>query len=176
MALNNDAVLSISTAKFYTATTGTEVGESAGWEEMGHTSIDSVLAFESEGGDTNTLGSLQVKQLRTSRTPIVDHFRVDLQQFDEGGLKLYFGSNATTGADGMLEVPANPVPTTKAWKMVAVDGEREFVVYAPKAEIFRAEGASFSNEEALSTLPLSVRPLSVSDDAAPYKLTVLGAA
>lgn len=175
MALNNEAVLSISTAKFYTAVVGTAPEAAVGWEEMGHTSIDQVVAFETEGGEVTTLGSLQVKQLRTSRTPIVDSFRVDLQQFDEAGLKLFFGSNAVKNAAGQLEVPETPIPTTKAWKMVAVDGDREFILHAGKAEIFRAEGASFSNDEALSTLPLSIRPLSSGAGASPYSLTVLGA-
>lgn len=176
MPQNDAATLSVATAKFFVATVGTAYGAESGWTEIGHTSIDNVIGVNSEGGDVTTLGTLQKKQLRTSREDTIDTFRIDLQQWDLASLKLYFGTNLTVVETDLQGVPSKPVPTTTAWKMVAQDGTNEFGIYAPKAEIFRGDTFSLSNEEALSSLPVDVRPLQYNENVWAYALTPLGSA
>lgn len=177
MALIDDAVLSAGTARFYTAPVGTAYAAPTGWEEIGHTSLDNVVGVNSEGGDVTTLGTLQKKQLRTTRSPIIDRFRVDLQQWDEAGLKLYHGSNMEEVETGtLLGAPVEPIPTTCAWKMVVSDAGAEFGIYAAKAEIFRGDAMEISNDEGLSTLPLDVQPLQYLTNKWAYAVTPLGTA
>lgn len=177
MALTDEATLVIGNARFYTAVTGTAAPEDldapgSPWVEIGHTSIDNVMGMESEGGEVTTLGTLQKRQLRNVRASRTDKFRVDLQQFDEDGLKLFYGSNAAV-VGGMIQVPDEPLPTTCAFLMVAFDGENEFAVHAPKAEIFRADNMELGDTESLATLPLEVTPLADGTNKWTYQLSAL---
>src|SRR5699024_9397755 len=74
VALNNDATLVVKTGRFYIAPVGTEAptnltapGEP--WEELGHTSVEDILSWATEGGEATTLGSLQSPSLRTTSSP-----------------------------------------------------------------------------------------------------------
>ena len=164
MALDNDATLIVSGGFYYRAPTGTAFPADlddvdAPWVNLGHTSLEDILSISSEGGEPTVLGTLQNKQLRTTRTPRTETFSFVLQQFDEDALKLFFGSNATTGVDGTLQVPTNPTPTTAAFLAVFQDSGNRFAIYAPRAEIFRGEDMELSDTESFAGLPLAVTPL-----------------
>jgi hypothetical protein len=146
------------------------------WEAIGHTSLDEVISFTSEGGEATTVGTLQNKQLRTTYTTRTETINITLQQWDESGLKLYYGSNATVGTNGEIQVPINPTPTTVSFLAVFIDGENQFAVYAPKVEIFRADDIAVADTESLAGLPLSVKPLIHSTNEWAYAVTPVGGA
>ena len=164
MALTDTATLVIGTAHYFVATTGTAKptdakNPGASWEEIGHTDLESILTMETEGGERRVLGTLQKKTLRTTTSSQTDSFSLTLQQWDEAGLKLYYGSNATVGPDGAVRVPSKPEPTEKAFYAVFWDGDQYVDLYAAKSEISRAETIDFADTENLAGLPLSIQPL-----------------
>jgi hypothetical protein len=179
VALDPTATLVIGTGRFYTAPSAGQAlpadlaAPTTPWVEVGNTSLDDIIAFSSEGGDATTLGTLQAKSLRTTYAPRVESFTINLQQFDQASLKLYYGSNASV-VSGMVQVPASPTPTTCAFLAVFIDGANKFAIYAPKAEIFRADDLAVSDAESLVSLPLSVKPLVYSTNTWTYSVTALG--
>ena len=177
MALKDDATLAIGSAHFYTAPVGTAYNAATGWTEIGHTSLEDILALNSEGGEVTTLGTLQKKQLRNTRTPYIDRFRVVIQQWDIDPLKLYFGSNGellTGDNEDLFGVPVEALSTLAAWKMVAKDAGAEFCLYAPKADILRGDDPDFGSEDALANLPIDVQPLQYKENKWAWALTPLG--
>lgn len=188
MALNDSATLNIGTGHLWLATSGTaapadfrdpnpEDPNPLVWTEIGHTSQDDIISITSEGGETTVLGTLQSPSLRTSTAARTEAFTFNLAQWDEDSLKLYFGSNATIQnsgrADGLMAVPSKPVPTEKAFLAVYQDGSANFVIYAPKAEIVRADDMSLADTTSLATLPIKVTPLAMSGED-PYYVLPLG--
>jgi hypothetical protein len=185
MALVDDATLVIGSGNYYIAAYNavTPVAMPAdlsapgvSWESIGHTSLDEVISFTSEGGEATTVGTLQNKQLRTTYTTRTETINLTLQQWDESGLKLYYGSNASIGSNGEVQVPVNPTPTTVSFLAVFEDGDNRFAVYAPKVEIFRADDIAVADTESLAGLPLSVKPLVHSTNDWTFAVTPLGAA
>lgn len=178
MALNDAATLVINTGNYLTAPVGTAMpldltAPTTPWENVGHTSLADIFSITSEGGDATVIGTLQNKSLRTTYSTRTESMAVVLQQFDEAGLKLYYGSNAPTLADGSIGVPINPTPTVSAFLAIFIDGENVFAFYAPKAEIFRSDDLSLSDTESLAGLPLAVKPMIHSTNTWTYAVTPL---
>lgn len=178
MALNDDATLLVQTGHFYKAPVGTalpadlsDFSTASDWAEIGHTSLSSIIQFASDGGDETTLGTLQNKALRVSRSPRTESFTFTLEQWDQEALQLYYGSNATVGSDGQLTVPTNPIPTSCAFVAVFEDSGRYFAVYAPKCEIFRGDDMEISDTETLAGLSLKVTPLVYQTNTFAYTVT-----
>lgn len=172
MALNNDAVVKISTAHFYTAEVGTPV-PSGGvvdtpWEEMGHTPLTDILSIAFEGGEVTTLGSLQNPELRTARTPRTATVNMSLLQWDAPGKKLFLGANAMTDSEGRIGPAANPTPTTTAVYILIEDGDNYMDIVFPKAEIIGTGDLSLADTESLAALPLAITPLRADSDTAPF--------
>jgi len=164
MALTNDAVLKVGTGHFYTAPVGTAIpadlrNPGGAWAHMGHTSVADILSAASEGGETTTLRSLQNATLRTTTAARTEAFVMNLLQFDEASLKLYYGSNAAVDGSGYVQIPANPVATEVAWLVVFYDGQTTAGVYAPKASILRNTDLTVADTENLVQLPVKVTPL-----------------
>lgn len=180
MATNDDAVLTVGTGNFFTAPVDTALpidllAPGVAWEGVGHTSLDNIFSVASDGGDPTTIGTLQNKSLRTKYSPRTETFSIVLQQFDTAGLKLYYGSNATVELDGTVGVPAtDPVPTTKAFLAIFIDGTNVFAFYAPKAEIYRNDDLSIADTESLAGLPLGVKPMISGTNTWAYAVTPLG--
>jgi hypothetical protein len=179
MSLNDNATLVIGSGNFFTAPVGTELPTDllapvSPWENVGHTSLEDIFGISSEGGDATTLGTLQNKSLRTKYSPRTETMAFTLQQFDTKGLKLFYGSNAPTLANGLVGVPQNPEVTTCAFLAVFVDGDNHFAFYCPKAEIYRADDMSLSDTESLAGLPLGVKPLVLGANEYTYAVTPLG--
>ena len=177
MAINNAAVLKPNTAHFYTAPEGTALpvdlrAPDVAWTHMGHTSLESILAATSEGGDQTILGSLQNKSLRTSTSQRTETFAVNLLQLDIEAVKLYFGSNATVDGTNskVVHIPADPTPSTVAWLCVLYDGTNDAGFYAAKAEVIRGEDLSISDTESLTQLPVRITPLVVDGATSAYSL------
>jgi hypothetical protein len=179
MAINDDATLVIGAGNYFTAPVDTPLptdltAPDAVWENVGHTSLEDIFSISSDGGEATVIGTLQNKSLRTSYSTRTETMTFTLQQFDEDSLRLYYGANATIGANGELQVPANPKPTVAAFLVVFIDGDHVFAFYAPKAEIYRADDLSISDTESLAGLPIGVKPLVSGTNAYTYAVTPLG--
>lgn len=179
MAINDNAVLTVDAGNYFTAPVGTALPANllvpdAAWSNVGHTSLEDILSITSEGGEATVIGTLQNKSLRTKYSARTETIAISIHQFDTPGLKLFFGSNAPTLANGLVGVPTNPVPTTCAFLAVYVDGENVFAIWAPKVEIYRADDLSAADSESLVALPLGVKPLQYNTNNYTYALTPLG--
>lgn len=183
MALNDLATLVIGAGNYFTATYSAVSpvvlpadlsAPGVAWTPVGHTSLEEIFNISSEGGDATTIGTLQSKNLRTTYSPRTETITFTLQQFDEAALKLYYGSNATIGSAGEVQVPSSPAPTVCSFLAVFVDGENHFAIYAPKAEIYRADDLSANDAESLAGLPLAVKPLVHGANTWTYAVTPLG--
>lgn len=172
MALDNDAVLKISTAHFYTAPVGTPIPSggtvSEPWEEMGHTPLTDILAIAFEGGDVSTLGSLQNPELRTARTPRTATVNMSILQWDKPGRLLYLGANAMEDSAGRLGPAANPDPTKTSVYILIEDGSNFMDIVFPSTEIIGAGDLSLADTESLAALPLAITPLRRDANTAPY--------
>lgn len=181
MSVNDDATLVIGAGNYFTAPVDTALpadltAPGVAWTNVGHTSLEDIFAISSEGGDATTIGTLQNKSLRTKYSARQETMTFTLQQFDAASLKLYYGSNATVGTAGEIQVPSDPTPTTTAFLVVFTDGANIFAFYAPKAEIYRNDDLSLSDTESLAGLPLGVKPLISGSNTWTYAVTPLDAA
>lgn len=179
MAKNDAATLVIGSGNYFTAPVDTPLPTdlkaiTTPWETVGHTSLEDIFSITSEGGEPTVIGTLQNKKLRTVYSDRTETMAVVLQQFDQAGLKLYYGSNAPVLPDGTIGVPANPTPTVAAFLAVFIDGDNVFAFYAPKAEIYRNDDLSFSDTESLAGLPLGIKPLQSGSNNWTYAITPLG--
>ena len=179
MSVKDDATLVIGAGNYFTAASGTALpadltAPGVAWENIGHTSLEDVIAFASEGGDATTLGTLQKKVLRTKYSPRSETMKINLQQFDTASLKLYYGSNAIVTADGLVGPHQDPQPTNKAYLAIFVDDENIFAIYAPDAEFFRADDVAVTDTESLVSLPINVKPVVYSTNTYAFAVTPLG--
>jgi hypothetical protein len=180
VALNDNATLVIGSGNYLTAPVGTDLPDdllvpTSPWSAVGHTSLEDILSISSEGGEATTIGTLQNKSLRTKYSARTETIALTLQQFDIAGLKLYYGANAPVLANGTVGVPTEPTPTVAAFLAVFVDGENYFAIYAPKAEIYRADDISIGDTESLAGLPIGVKPIALGSNTYTYAITPLGA-
>lgn len=174
MAMSDSSVLKVGNGHFYTAEIGTErpvdlLDLGAAWEHMGHTSLEDILSSSIEGGDRTQLGSLQKRNLKTSIAGRTESFQINLLQFDDDSLKLYYGENTVLLPNGDVEVPETPVAAERAWLFLFFDGARVGGIYAPKASFIAAESFSISDTESLTSLPLTVTPLQHGTGNSPYR-------
>lgn len=179
MALIDTATLVIGAGNYFLAPVGTDKPADLSaiatpWDNIGHTSIEDIIGFASDGGEATVLGTLQNAALRTSYSTRTESFSITVQQFDEDSLKLYFGSNSTVDVAGdWMAVPNKPAPTVMAFLAVYVDGENIFAIYAPKAEILRGDDIDFKDTTSLAGLPLKVTPVVHGTNPGPYYVTPL---
>lgn len=183
MTTNDDAVLLPTTGHYYKAPVGTKIKKSdllnppAPWVELGHTSIEDLLSITSEGGEATVLGTLQNKNLRTKYSTRTETMTFTLLEFDEEGLRLYYGKNAenlTGDSEGFLAVPGDPTPTDAAFLVTFEDGDNVFGFWAPKTEILRGDDLDLADTENFAGLPLAVRPLNLGTNKWAYAVTPLG--
>lgn len=184
LALDNAATLVVGAGNFFTAPyveatpadlpTDLTVAPPAPWDNIGHTSLEDIFNITSEGGEANILATLQNRSLRTSYESRSETFNITLQQFDTAALKLYFGSNATVGLAGELQVPEVPEATISSFLAVFIDGNNAFGFYAPKAEILRSDDFSVADSTSLASLPLGIKPVKHGDNKWLYAVTPLG--
>lgn len=166
MALNNNSTLVVKTGRFYIAPVGTAAPADKAelkaplspWEELGHTSVEDILSWATEGGESTTLSSLQAPSLRTTTSPRTESFTTTLLQWDEASLPFYFGDNMEliSGSTILYGVNSNPTPVEKALLIVLQDGENIFPVYAPSASIARGDDLSIDSTEDLAGLPVQI--------------------
>ena len=149
MAINDTSTLVVKTGRFYVNAGGTAAPTSldraslltAGWEELGHTSLDDILSWATEGGETTTLGSLQSPSLRQTTSARTESFTTTLLQWDAETLPFYFGGNMEliSGSEIFMGVKSAPEPIRRSFLVVFEDGQNRFPVYAPAASIGRGD-------------------------------------
>ncbi|MFC4336018.1 phage tail tube protein [Salininema proteolyticum] len=176
---NDSATLVVGSGNYFVAPVGTALPDdllspTSPWDNIGHTSLEEILAIEAEGGEATSIGTLQNKTLRTVYSPRTETLRVTLQQFDTQSLRLFFGSNMETLSSGMQGVPTEAKPSKKAFLAVFLDGESYFAIWAPHVEIFRADNPSLGDGQTLAGLPLGVKPLAFEQNTWTYAITPLG--
>ena len=177
MALHDNAVLVPSTVHFYLAPVGTakpaDVADiDTPWVEIGHTSIEDLMSFESDGGDQTVLGTAQNASLKVTTARRTESFAFNLQQFDSESLKLYFGSNAVV-ASGWVDVPDAPASTASAFLAVFTEGAKNLAFHAARAEILRGDDLDFADTESLASLPIKVTPTKYGTNTGPYSVYAL---
>lgn len=183
MAINDNSTLVVKTGRFYVAPVGTpaptdltDIAEP--WEEMGHTSLEDILAWATEGGDTTTLGSLQSPSLRNTTASRTESFTTTLLQWDAKTLPFYFGANMALipGSEIFYGVKSSPAPVKKAFLVVFEDGQNRFPVYAPSAEIGRGDDLSLDSTEDLAGLPIQITLLNYQGNDWSFAVAPIGAA
>lgn len=170
MALNDDAVLVPGVGHMFTndtlgskwtlaqvntyASAGTIP---AGWDEFGHTDLDTILAFQSEGGDTSTKGSWQNPSLRTVITSAsVDSIVVNAEQvLDDQILSFYHGGGDYSTTTGEFGWPDAPAAQEKAFMLVMLDGADPLGLAVPKASLLRNDVPTFASDDFLK-LPIKI--------------------
>lgn len=169
MAKIDNAVLKVGVADFYTAVIGTPrpadlKAPGAAWEHMGHTSLTDILNAAGTGGESTVLGSLQNKQLMETVSSRTEAYNINLLQWDQKSLVLFYGANSEVTEEGDILPPTDPVPTECAWLVVLHAGTRVAGIHAPKASIYRNGDFSIADADSLTQLPLSIKPLTHADN------------
>lgn len=164
--LANNATLVVNRGNYFLGPVGTTpptdlLNPGAPWENMGHTSLEDILSLSSDGGEATVLGTLQAKQLRNSYSQRTETMRVNLQQFDATGLKLFFGANMQPTVDDarFSGVPSTPQPTKAAFMAIYIDGANVFALWSPSVEIMRGDDFELADTESLASLPLDIKPM-----------------
>lgn len=168
MALNENAVYTaamgyvfiqdVSTATKPTATeieSFTPGTPPTGWTNIGHTARDELPEFGYDGGETETRGTWQNESLKTVVTSAaVDYVTINLHQFDNLGLELYYGAaNATPSTAGTFTVTDTTQKIQKALLIIVVDGETNVGFYAGKTDIGRDDSISMETDQ-FAALPV----------------------
>lgn len=126
----------------------------SGWATLGHTSEEDLPEFGFDGGEKETRGTWQKKNLRevSTDTP-VDYLLMRAQQFDSETLALYYGENTSSTA-GVYSVDSSDSPSIeRALLLVLVDGVNRIAFSAPKTSIRRDDSIELSTD-GFGTLPL----------------------
>jgi hypothetical protein len=170
MAQNDDAVILPVTAHICTGTVGTavkptlaelETFRSSGWvttptgfTDIGHTNIDEIVAFGSDGGDSEVKGSLQNKTLREILTSeAVDYLTVQsLQVKDNTVLSLYYGGGDASVADE-FSLPDTPAIQERALLVAIDDPGGVLGLFVYRASVKRDDTISMPSDD-FSTVPL----------------------
>jgi hypothetical protein len=140
----------------------------AAWVPVGHTSRDDLPEFGSDGGDTEVRGSWQNASLRQVITETaVDYVTINLLQFDNDTLELYYGvENPLTNGERRFRVATTPTGTVeKALLIVIVDGNVSVGLYAPRVSFTRDDAISLAVDD-FGTLPVRATFLQGTDGPA----------
>lgn len=167
MALNDSAVFTAARGFIFTAPVGTASPSVAeidgfdpatgltGWENIGHTSREDLPEFGFDGGDTEVRGSWQNESLEEVQTEVVtDYVTINLHQFDDQGLGLYYSTeNASTEAGRFSVMTTTGKPLQRALCVVVMDGEDRIGFWAPKASMRREDAITMAVDE-FAVLPI----------------------
>lgn len=168
MPIDDDAVLLPSTAHFLvgaagaTAPTWTAVksyitggfsGTLTDLTDIGHTTLDEVVAFGADGGDSDVKGSLQNKSLReTVTSEAVDYLTVTSLQIKSGEiLNLYYGGG--TEAAGTFDTPDTPLTQERALLIAIADAGGPAALWVTRSSVRRDDTISMPGDD-FSTVPL----------------------
>ncbi|NGO71448.1 hypothetical protein [Streptomyces boncukensis] len=181
--LDDNAVLNPAVGHYYFApTTGQPLPDditapAEPWADFGHTSLDDPFGITTDGGETETLGTWQNKNLRNTTSPRVESVTFALQQWDESAYRAFWGANATTAeAAGrtVVQVPSVPQELEGALFVLVRDGANGMFFHFPRVSIARADDIEFDAEE-LAGLPVRATVLGMSGQEWTYQVGTLAA-
>lgn len=165
MAFVDDAVFVAATGYIYTAPIGTEaditdfdpdsfgLDDSSGWDPVGYTSEENLPEFGYEGGDSESRGSWQRKNMRQVSTENpVDYVTFQPQQITKDTLEMYYGPNASVES-GRFGIDISGRTIDRAILIVLVDGENVVGFTAPKTSIGREESIGLATDD-FATFPV----------------------
>jgi len=126
----------------------------AGLVEIGHTSIDDVLVFSQDGGDSTVLASWQNSALRNINTSAaVDSFVIkSLQLKDNAALDMYYGGGDVSVANE-FSVLDTPIIQEKSVLVVIADSASPIAMWVPRASVQRDDSPDFPSDD-FATLPI----------------------
>ncbi|MGW7270813.1 phage tail tube protein [Streptomyces sp. NPDC054864] len=120
----------------------------AGWESVGHTSLDELPEFGRDGDDPEVKGSWQNSKLRQT-TPDVT-YSVTFQSIQSTSLtyQMYFGAGpAAVQADKSFRIPATPVPQVKALLVILADGTNYLPLYHPRVSLLGSDAVGMEADD-----------------------------
>lgn len=132
------------------------------WVEIGHTSRDTPMQVSRDGGETTALGSWQDANLRSEVAAITYRIAFNLLQYDETGLKLYYGANAAV-VSGRVRPPKSPVATESALFIRIIDGAKAQYRHYKRVSIIGADSEEFDVAQ-LASLPVAATILGDEND------------
>jgi len=169
MALNANAVFTAAKGYVYVADVADAVaptpaeikvfnaadGLGTGWRDVGHTSREELPEFGFDGGETETRGTWQNAALRTVvPEAAVDYVVVQLHQFDDEALELYYGVPNASEDPGQFSVAeASTQAPERALCIVIEDGENHMALYAPRVSAAREDSITMAVDE-FAALPI----------------------
>ena len=165
--LNDDAVLTAAVGYIFVADPDTapptlaeieafDPAQEFSWGvSIGHTAREDLHEFGFDGGDTETRGTWQKAAMRTVTTEVpVDYVVINLHQFDDTGLGLYYGQASGGTTPGVFAVKDAPTRTVqKAVLIIIVDGDHKVGFCAPKSDIKREDSIELEVDE-FAVLPV----------------------
>ena len=128
--------------------------EGNAWEPIGHTAEEDLPEFGYEGGDKESKGTWQKKNLKEVTTEaVVDYVTLKLNQFDLKTFSYYYGKNksSTPGVFGVES--GDNASVEEAILIVIVDGDYRIGFTAAKSSIRRDESISLATDD-FSQLPI----------------------
>lgn len=127
------------------------------WKHAGHTDLDDDFNADEDGGDSETRGTRQVPNLRERVEAVTEYIEINLVQFDDDSLTLYYGGG-TTG-DGYFDSTDSPAAVDYATFIVYCDGPtRRVAEYHPKTSI-RRNGPVNREADGFLKMPIRLTPL-----------------
>lgn len=175
MAIDDATVLTPAVGHVFTATSGTDPWTAtqidtfvsagtvpSGWDELGHTDLDTPLTFAQDGGDSETKGSWQNPSLKTVITSAaVDSFTVNAEQVLDTAVLSYYYGGGDDSTPNEFALPDAPAAQEKAFMVVMVDGTTGYGMGGAKCSILRADAQNVASDDFLK-LPLKFTILKAS--------------
>lgn len=174
MALNDSSVVYPNTAHFFTGVTGTVTAPTlanlaayvadttttiTGFSEVGHTTLDQIMAWGADGGDSEVKGSLQNKSLRQIITSeAIDYFTINAMQVrDNQVMSWYYGGGDATGVN-TFATPDSPTIPQVGFLAVIFDDLGPLGLFCKKLSIKRDSEIQMPADDFVS-MPLRFTPL-----------------
>lgn len=172
---NVDKVVRVGNGGFFIAPVGTvrpvdltKIDEA--WIPLGQSSIDNIFPTSADGGDTTNLSTLQVNNVRQSRTAVSETWNPTLMEWTAQTLQLYFGKGTVVAADGAIEVAGTGEATEHAFLGVFNDGDNILGVHTKRASIGRGDAWSIGGKDDLNGFQLAVSPLAYQDEKSAFAI------
>lgn len=174
MTLNDSAVVYPNTAHFFTGVSATVTAPTltnlaayvadttttiTGFTEIGHTTLDNIMAWGADGGDSEVKGSLQNKSLRQIITSeAIDYFTINsMQMRDNQVLSWYYGGGDATTLN-TFKTPDSPTIPQLGFLAVIFDDNGPLGLFCKKLSIRRDDSIQMPADDFVS-LPLRFTPL-----------------
>uniref|UniRef100_UPI0039F6341C phage tail tube protein n=1 Tax=Streptomyces sp. 039-1 TaxID=2789263 RepID=UPI0039F6341C len=114
----------------------------AGWDSIGHTSLENGVEFGRDGDDPETKGSWQVPKLRTTNPDVTYTLTLNALQASADTYRLYFGAGPGAMVGNTFKIPAKPQAQARALLIVIVDGSQMLPLYFPHVSLLGSDAIS----------------------------------